>query len=101
MQAMCRFVKPILSMVPPDPHTLNPRELLKLLFVGRRFQALSSEDQYNQVQLMSMTEIDFLAESCQTAVLKATMSASGIIGTFLGVLSPCTPYVLLHRYIAR
>ena len=24
MQAMCRFVKPILSMVPPDPHTLNP-----------------------------------------------------------------------------
>ena len=24
MQAMCRFVKPILSMVPPDPATLDP-----------------------------------------------------------------------------
>src|SRR5271154_2331805 len=34
MQAMCRFVKPILSMVPPDPATLNPKELMKLLFIG-------------------------------------------------------------------
>src|SRR5436309_8588619 len=55
MQAMCRFVKPILGMVPPDPATLNPRELMKLLFIGRRFQGLSSEDKYNQVQLMTMS----------------------------------------------
>src|SRR6202034_3446793 len=52
MPAMCRFVKPILSMVPPDPTTLNPREQMKLLFMGRRFQAKSSYDQYCQVQLM-------------------------------------------------
>src|SRR2546421_1098040 len=101
MQAMCRFVKPILSMVPPDPHTLNPRELMKLLFVGRRFQAMSSEDKYNQVQLMTMSAIDFLDQWFETDVLKATMSASGIIGTFLGVRSPGTAYVLLHRYMGE
>ena len=82
MQAMCRFVKPILGMVPPDPATLNPRELMKLLFIGRRFQGLTSDDKYNQVQLM-------------------TMSASGIIGTFLGVRSPGTAYVLLHHYMGE
>ena len=38
MLQMCRFVKPILSMVPPDPTTLNPKDLFKLLFLGRRFQ---------------------------------------------------------------
>ncbi len=27
MTPMCRFVKPILSMVPPDPTTLHPRDL--------------------------------------------------------------------------
>src|ERR1700730_14834795 len=101
MQAMCRFVKPILSMVPPDPHTLNPRELMKLLFVGRRFQAMSSEDKYNQVQLMTMSAIDFLDQWFETDVLKATMSASGIIGTFLGVRSPGTAYVLLHHYMGE
>jgi phytoene dehydrogenase-like protein len=101
MQAMCRFVKPILSMVPPDPATLNPRELMKLLFIGRRFQGLSSEDKYNQVQLMTMSAVDFLDQWFETDVLKATMSASGIIGTFLGIRSPGTAYVLLHHYMGE
>ncbi len=101
MQAMCRFVKPILSMVPPDPSTLHPRELMKLLFLGRRFQGLSSEDKYNQVQLMTMSAVDFLDQWFETDVLKATMSASGIIGTFLGVRSPGTAYVLLHHYMGE
>jgi phytoene dehydrogenase-like protein len=101
MQAMCRFVKPILSMVPPDPATLNPKELMKLLFLGRRFQGLTSEDKYNQVQLMTMSAVDFLDQWFETDVLKATMSASGIIGTFLGVRSPGTAYVLLHHYMGE
>src|ERR1700723_1277915 len=101
MQAMCRFVKPILSMVPPDPTTLNPRELMKLLFIGRRFQGMSSEDKYNQVQLMTMSAIDFLDQWFETDVLKATMSASGIIGTFLGVRSPGTAYAPPHHYMGE
>src|SRR2546426_869933 len=101
MQAMCCFVKPILGMVPPDPATLNPRELMKLLFIGRRFQGLTSDDKYNQVQLMTMSAVDFLDQWFETDVLKATMSASGIIGTFLGVRSPGTAYVLLHHYMGE
>src|SRR5213076_2182958 len=101
MQAMCRFVKPILSMVPPDPSTLNPRELMKLLFIGRRFQGMSSDDKYNQVQWMTLSAVDFLDQWFETDVLKATMSASGIIGTFLGIRSPGTAYVLLHHYMGE
>ncbi len=101
MVQMCRFVKPILSMVPPDPTTLKPRELMKLLFLGRRFQHLAEDDKYNQVQLMTMSAVDFLDQWFETDVLKATMSASGIIGTFLGVRSPGTAYVLLHHYMGE
>jgi len=101
MQAMCRFVKPILAMVPPDPTTLNPRDLMKLMFLGRRFQGMNVEDKYNQVQLMTMSAADFLDQWFETGVLKATMSASGIIGTFLGVRSPGTAYVLLHHYMGE
>ncbi|MGE0407573.1 MAG: phytoene desaturase family protein, partial [Candidatus Korobacteraceae bacterium] len=101
MLQMCKFVKPILSMVPPDPATRNPRELLKLLFLGWRFQALSEGDKYNQVQLMTMSAADFLDQWFETDVLKATMCASGIIGTFLGVRSPGTAYVLLHHYMGE
>jgi phytoene dehydrogenase-like protein len=101
MAQMAKFVKPILSMVPPDPTKLGLREIQKLLFLGRRFQGLAAEDKYNQVQLMSMSAADFLDQWFETDVLKATMSASGIIGTFLGVRSPGTAYVLLHHYMGE
>jgi phytoene dehydrogenase-like protein len=101
MIEMGRFVKPIMGMTPPDPTSLNPKGLLDLLFLGRRFQKLSGEDKYNQVQLMTMSAVDFLDRWFETDVLKATMSASGIIGTFLGVRSPGTAYVLLHHYMGE
>src|SRR5205085_1128913 len=101
MVEMARFVKPILNMTPPDPLSLNPRELMKLLFLGNRFRGLADGDRYNQVQLMTMSAVDFLDQWFETDVLKATMSASGIIGTFLGVRSPGTAYVLLHHYMGE
>src|SRR3989449_11195529 len=101
MLEMAHFVKPIMSMTPPDPTSLNPKGLKDLLFLGRRFQKLPAEDKYNQVQLMTMSAVDFLDQWFETDVLKATMSASGIIGTFLGVRSPGTAYVLLHHYMGE
>ncbi|HBB97895.1 MAG TPA: amine oxidase [Blastocatellia bacterium] len=101
MVEMAHFVKPIMNMTPPDPASLNPKGLMELLTMGRRFQNLSGEDKYNQVQLMTMSAVDFLDQWFETDVLKATMSASGIIGTFLGVRSPGTAYVLLHHYMGE
>jgi phytoene dehydrogenase-like protein len=101
MIEMGRFVKPILNMLPPDPASLDPRGLKQLLFLVQRFRQLSRLDQYNQVQLMTMSAVDFLDQWFETDVLKATMSASGIIGTFLGVRSPGTAYVLLHHYMGE
>src|SRR6184192_124245 len=101
MVEMAHFVKPIMNRTPPDPASLNPKGLMELLTMGRRFQKLSGEDKYNQVQLMTMSAVDFLDQWFETDVLKATMSASGIIGTFLGVRSPGTAYVLLHHYMGE
>src|SRR5215212_218777 len=101
MIEMAHFVKPIMSMTPPDPTTLDPKAWKNLAFLGRRFQKLSNEDKYNQVQLMTMSAVDFLDQWFETDVLKATMSASGIIGTFIGGRSPGTAYVLLHHYMGE
>jgi len=101
MVEMGRFVKPILAMEPPDPTSFDLKGLLELLRIGRRFQKMPSADQYNQVQLMTMSAVDFLDQWFETDALKATMAASGIIGTFLGVRSPGTAYVLLHHYMGE
>ena len=101
MVDMGRFVRPILGLTPGDPTSLNPSGLKQFLFLLRRFQQLSRQDQYNQVQLMTMSAADFLDQWFETDVLKATMAASGIIGTFLGIRSPGTAYVLLHHYMGE
>ena len=99
---MCRFVKPILSMIPPDPTTLHPKDLHRFYFLGQRFQrslirrALHAHPAHDHERAS-----DFLDQWYETDVLKATMSASGIIGTFLGIRSPGTAYVLLHHYMGE
>ncbi len=98
---MARFVKPTLDVRAPDPLSLSLTDLRELAQLGRRFQSMSAESRYRLVQLMTMSAADFLDQWFETDVLKATMSASGIIGTFQGVRSPGTAYVLLHHYMGE
>jgi phytoene dehydrogenase-like protein len=101
MVEMARFVKPILSMAPPDPGRIRPREWLPVARLARAFNDLSVEQRAVFVQLMTMSAADFLDQWFETDPLKATMSASGIIGTFQGIRSPGTAYVLLHHYMGE
>ncbi len=101
MMQMGRFVKPILAMTPPDPTSRNPAELWELLQMGRRFKALSEEERFLKLKMFTMSAVDFLDRWFESDVLKATMSVSGIIGTFQGVRSPGTAYVLLHHYMGE
>ena len=101
MVEMARVVKPILNMTPPDPLSLHPRELGQAALSRQAVRASPTRIAINQLQLMTMSAVDFLDQWFETDVLKATMSASGIIGTFLGVRSPGTAYVLLHHYMGE
>jgi phytoene dehydrogenase-like protein len=101
MVQMARFIKPILSIVPPDPTRLDPRPWLPLLGLGRDFSALPPDQQSAFIELMTMSAAEFLDRWFETDPLKATMSASGVIGTFQGVRSPGTAYVLLHHYMGE
>ncbi|MGH7700033.1 MAG: phytoene desaturase family protein, partial [Gemmatimonadales bacterium] len=98
---MAMAVKPILGLVPPDPTSLSPKDLLGLLHLGRHFRRLGAERFAALYKLMTMSSADYLDEWFDTEALKATKSASGIIGTFLGPRSPGTAYVLLHHYMGE
>src|SRR6266540_5942568 len=101
MVEMARFIKPILSIVPPDPTGLDPRQFGPLAGLLRTFQRLPEQRQAVFVQLMTMSAADFLSQWFTTDPLIATMAASGIIGTFQGIRSPGTAYVLLHHYMGE
>src|SRR3970040_945993 len=95
------FIKPILSVPPPDPGKISPMEWLPLTPLAKQFRDLPRRLQTTFIQLMTMSAADFLDQWFETEPLKATMSASGIIGTFQGPRSPGTAYVLLHHYMGE
>jgi phytoene dehydrogenase-like protein len=101
MHHMALAVKPILNMVPPDPASLSPGDLAGLMKLGGHFRALGAERFHALHKLMTLSSADYLDEWFEFGGLKATKSASGIIGTFLGPRSPGTAYVLLHHYMGE
>lgn len=101
MYFMAKAVKYILSIIPPDPTSLNPLEVWKLVDMARHFLKLPQEQLWLLAKLMTMSAADFVEQWFESEPLKATLSASGIIGTYLGVRSPGTAYVLLHHYMGE
>ena len=101
LHQMARAIKPILGMAPPDPTSLSPRNLSGMARLGGYFKALKKEHFHRLHKLLTMSSAEFLDEWFETEALKATKSASGIIGTLLGPRSPGTAYVLLHHYMGE
>jgi len=101
MYFMAKAVKYVLGILPPDPTSLAPGELTGLLKMAQHFLGLEKEQFYTLTRLMTMSSADFLERWFESEPLKGTLSASGIIGTFLGPRSPGTAYVLLHHYMGE
>ena len=101
MTKMASYVKSIIDNPAPDPASLNPREWFRLLGLGRRFKALGSEMAHLHMKLLTMSAAEYLDMWFESDILKAPMSVSGIIGTYLGIRSPGTAYVLLHHYMGE
>jgi phytoene dehydrogenase-like protein len=101
MARAAKAIKPLISLVPPDPSSLHPRDLMGLLKLGRYAAGLSEKELYTISKLVTQSSADLLEEWFETDALKGTKAASGIIGTFLGPRSPGTAYVLLHHYMGE
>ena len=101
LHQMARVIKPILGVAPPDPASLHPRELFDLFKLSRYFRGLTQKQFHSLWKLLTMSSADYLDEWFESEALKATKSASGIIGTMLGPRSPGTAYVLLHHYMGE
>ena len=101
MARAAKAIKPVLGLVPPDPSSMSPRDLLGLLKLGQYARSLSEKELYRIAKLVTQSSADLLNEWFEFDPLKGTKSASGIIGTFLGPHSPGTAYVLLHHYMGE
>ena len=101
MSQLARFTKSIIDNPAPNPASLKPGELVQALRASQGLREANPDQRFTYMKLLTMSAADFLDQWFESDVLKAPMSVSGIIGTFLGVRSPGTAYVLLHHYMGE
>ena len=101
MTHMGKLAKAVIDHPAPDITSYHPKELANLLRLGKAFKDLGPDLLHLNTKLVTMSALDFLDQWFESEVLKAPMSVSGIIGTFQGVRSPGTAYVLLHHYMGQ
>jgi phytoene dehydrogenase-like protein len=53
------------------------------------------------IQIMTMSAVDFLEQWFESDPIIGATASNGIIGTFLGVRSPGTAYVMLHHFMGE
>jgi phytoene dehydrogenase-like protein len=101
MHHMARAVRELLMMRPPEPTSLRPSDLAGFNQLAKHVKNLGSRRFFDLARLMTSSAADYLDRWFECDPLKATMSASGIIGTFLSPRSPGSAYVLLHHYMGE
>jgi phytoene dehydrogenase-like protein len=86
-----------LKLAPPNIDNPNRGDLWGMLKTGRSIRNLGKKDLYRLLRWGPMAVADLVAEYFDTELLRATIAARGIFGTFLGPWSAGTSLVLLIR----
>ena len=87
----------LLHMTPPDIDGPASGNVFDLLKTGRKIRGLNEKDLYRLFRWMPMAAADLVAEWFDTELLRATIAAQGIFGTFLGPWSGGSGATLLLR----
>ena len=100
MEKASRVIAKTLTLTPPEIEKPTTADLFGLLQVGRSLRGLGKKNTFNLLRWAPMAVADFVSEFFQTDLLRATVAARGIFGTFLGPWSAGTALVLLLRAAA-
>jgi len=90
----------LLAMTPPDLDDPASGNLWELLKAGRKLRGLGEKDLYRLLRWGPMAVADLAAEWFETELLRGTIAAQGIFGTFLGPWSAGSAATYLLRTAA-
>src|ERR1035437_2419969 len=87
----------LMTMTPPDLEDPAAGNLWELIKAGRKVRGLGEKDLYRMMRWGPMAVADLVAEWFDTELLRGTIAAQGIFGTFLGPWSAGSSATLLLR----
>lgn len=94
---MGRVIGEALTLAPPNIDNPSKSDLWGMLQTGRAIRKLGKKDMYRLLRWGPMAVADLVAEFFETELLRATIAARGIFGTFFGPWSAGSSLVLLIR----
>src|SRR5438105_4283632 len=100
LEKMGRVIGEALELAPPNIDNPSKGDLWGMLQTGRAIRKLGKKDMYRLLRWGPMAVADLVAEYFETELLRATIAARGIFGTFLGPWSAGSSLVLLIRAAA-
>ncbi|MGA2902673.1 MAG: NAD(P)/FAD-dependent oxidoreductase [Candidatus Korobacteraceae bacterium] len=87
----------LMSVTPPDIDDPAANDLWELLKTGHKIRGLGEKDLYRVLRWAPMAIADLVAEWFDSELLRGTIAAQGIFGTFLGPWSAGSSATLLLR----
>jgi phytoene dehydrogenase-like protein len=92
-----KMLAPLLALTPPSIEKSAPEEIWNLGKLGLAFRRLGKKDAFRLLRWGPMAVADLVAEWFETELLRATIAARGIFGTFAGPWSAGTSTGLLWQ----
>jgi phytoene dehydrogenase-like protein len=97
---MGKVIGKALALAPPNIDNPSSGDMWGMLNTGRAVRKLGRRDMYRLLRWGPMAVADLVAEYFETDLVRATVAARGIFGTFLGPWSAGSSLVLLIRAAA-
>jgi len=97
LRKMGSVIADALKLTPPDIDSPNRTDLWGMLQTGRALRKLGKKDLYRLLRWGPMAVADLVSEYFETDLMRGTIAARGIFGTFLGPWSAGSALVLLIR----
>ena len=100
LEKTSRVISKALALTPPEIAEPTKADLFGLLQLGRSVRGLGKRSTYDLLRWGPMAVADLVSEFFENDLLRATIAARGIFGTFMGPWSAGTSLVLLLRAAA-
>lgn len=100
LQKTSRVISKALALTPPEISQPSKGDLFGMLQLGRSIRGLGKKSTYDLLRWGPMAVADLVSEFFENDLLRATIAARGIFGTFMGPWSAGTSLVLLLRAAA-
>jgi phytoene dehydrogenase-like protein len=97
LRKMGRVIGDALRLTPPDIEDPSKGDLWAMLQAGRALRKLGKKDLYRLLRWGPMAVADLVSEYFETELLRGTVAARAIFGTFLGPWSAGSALLLLVR----